>query len=58
MDRLGALRMEAVMATKLSAMSERAIPFAVRQPRVMVGGSILSYLLLAELVAAFVRGAW
>ncbi|MEO7689250.1 MAG: hypothetical protein ABIS51_08190 [Sphingomonas sp.] len=46
------------MATKLLAMSDRATAFAQHQPRVAIGGSILSCLILAELRAALLlRGS-
>jgi len=42
------------MATKLLAMSGRATALAYRQPRLAVGGSMLSFIILAELGAAMV----
>lgn len=40
------------MAMALQALSGRAVIFAARQPRIAVGGTILSCIVLAELVAA------
>ncbi len=40
------------MATRLLAISDRATSFAVRQPRVAIGGSMLCCIVLAELLAA------
>ncbi len=40
------------MATKLLAMSSRATVLAYRQPRLAIGGSMLSFIILAELAAA------
>ena len=40
------------MATKLLAMSGRATALAYQQPRLAVGGSMLSFIILVELVAA------
>lgn len=40
------------MATKLLAISGRATALAYRQPRLAVGGSMLSFIILAELIAA------
>jgi hypothetical protein len=40
------------MATKLLAISGRATALACRQPRLAVGGSMLSFIILAELAAA------
>jgi hypothetical protein len=42
------------MATKLLAISGRATALAHRQPRLAVGGSMLSIIIFAELVAAIV----
>lgn len=40
------------MATKLLAIPGRATALAQSQPRLAVGGSMLSFIILAELVAA------
>ena len=40
------------MATKVLAISGRATALAYRQPRLAVGGAMLSFIILAELVAA------
>ncbi len=42
------------MATKLLAISGRATALAHSQPRLAVGGSMLGFIILAELVAAMV----
>ena len=42
------------MATKLLAMSGRATALAYQQPRLAVGGSMLGFIILAEVVAAMV----
>lgn len=47
------------MTTKLISMSGSAASFAARQPRVAVGGSILTLLVVAELgMAILLQGAW